>query len=110
MAKILTVTHKDRTYTLEFTRKTVRDMENSGFTPSDLDNGKVMTTIPRLFAGAFMAHHRLVNQTVIDEIFDTITDKEGLLGRLVEMYNEPIETLLSEPEDGKGNANWTANW
>ena len=38
-------------------------------------------------------------------------DKEGLIGRLAEMYNEPILTLLEEPEDKPGKkVLWTASW
>ena len=32
---------------------------------------------------------------------------------LVEMYNEPILSLMEEPEqngDDEGNMDWTANW
>ena len=30
--------------------------------------------------------------------------------KLAEMYNEPIMTLVEEPEESKGNLNWTATW
>lgn len=32
------------------------------------------------------------------------------IGKLAEMYNEPIMTLVEEPEESKGNLNWTATW
>ena len=39
--------------------------------------------------------------------------KDELLPKLVEMYNEPILSLMEEPtpdEGGEGNMDWTANW
>lgn len=50
MAKTLNFTYKDKEYTLEFTRRTVSEMERRGFTASDLTE-KVMSTLPELFAG-----------------------------------------------------------
>ena len=63
-----------------------------------------------LFAGAFLANHRFVKQEVIDEIFSKMTNKSELIGKLAEMYNEPIMTLIDEPEDAEGNLDWTASW
>ena len=38
-------------------------------------------------------------------------DKEGLISKLIEMYNEPIEALMKEPEEeSSGKINWTASW
>lgn len=109
MAKQLEFTFEDKEYTLEFTRRTVAEMEKKGFIASDITD-KPMTTLPALFAGAFLAHHRFVKEDVIDKIYATRTDKVGLIGKLAEMYNEPIMTLVEEPEDSEGNANWTATW
>ena len=33
-----------------------------------------------------------------------------LIGKLAEMYNEPISALVDEPEENEGNLNWTASW
>ena len=38
------------------------------------------------------------------------TNKEELIGKLAEMYNEPILALVEEPEDAEGNVSWTASW
>ena len=96
MAKTLTI--KDpvsgESYTLEYTRKTVEIMEKQGFIAEDVDR-KPMTMLPALFAGAFIAR------------------KDELLPKLVEMYNEPILSLMEEPtpdEGSEGNMDWTANW
>ncbi len=109
MSKQLKVNYQDRAYVLEYTRKSVEMMEKNGFVVSDIKD-KPMTTLPALFAGAFLANHRFVKQEVIDEIFSKMTKKSELIGKLAEMYNEPIMTLIDEPEDTEGNLDWTASW
>ena len=109
MAKQLNFTFEGKDYTLEFTRRTVAEMEKKGFIASEITD-KPMTTLPALFAGAFLAHHRFVKQDVIENIFSKLTKKEALIGKLTEMYNEPIMALVEEPEEDKGNLDWTASW
>lgn len=109
MAKQLIFAFEDKEYTLEFTRRTVAEMEKKGFIASDITD-KPMTTLPALFAGAFLAHHRFVKEDVINDIYSKLTKKEDLIGKLAEMYNEPIMALVQEPEEDKGNVNWTATW
>ena len=109
MAKQLIFTFEGKEYTLEFTRRTVAEMEKKGFIASEITE-KPMTTLPALFAGAFLAHHRFVKQDVIENIYSKLTNKESLIGKLAEMYNEPIMALVEEPEEDKGNVDWTATW
>lgn len=109
MAKILEFTYGDKDYKLEFTRRTVTEMERKGFIASEITE-KPMSTLPELFAGAFLAHHRFLKRELIDEIFSKMKDKETLIGKLAEMYNEPILTLVEEPEEDEGNVNWTASF
>ena len=109
MGKQLKFTYQDREYCLEFTRKSVEAMEKTGFVASDLSD-KPMTVLPALFAGAFLANHRFVKRDVIDEIFSKMTNKSELISKLSEMYNEPILTLVDEPEESEGNVSWTASW
>lgn len=109
MAKQLTFTYDGKDYTLEFTRRTVSEMENKGFIASDI-TAKPMTTLPALFAGAFLAHHRFVKEDIINDIYSKLTKKEDLIGKLAEMYNEPILALVEEPEKAEGNLDWTATW
>lgn len=109
MAKQLIFNYEGKEYTLEFTRRTVAEMERKGFLISDVTE-KPMSTLPALFAGSFLANHRFVKADVIDTIFSNLTNKEALIGKLAEMYNEPILTLVAEPEESKGNVNWTATW
>ena len=109
MNKQLKFTYQDKDYCLEFTRKSVETMERNGFVASDIKD-KPMTVLPALFAGAFLANHRFVKSDVIDEIFSKMTNKSELIGKLSEMYNEPIMTLIDEPKEDEGNLNWTASW
>lgn len=109
MNKKLSFTYDDKEYVLEYTRKTVAEMEKKGFIASEITD-KPMTTIPALFAGAFLANHRFVKQETIDTIYSKLTNKEELIGKLAEMYNEPILTLVEEPEENAGNVSWTAGF
>ena len=109
MSKQLNITFEGNEYCLEYTRKSVEAMERKGFVVSDIQE-KPMTTLPALFAGAFLAHHKYVKPEVIEKIYAKTKGKEGLIGKLAEMYNEPIMALIEEPEDAEGNVEWTANW
>lgn len=109
MAKQLKFTYNDNEYTLEFTRRSVMEMEKKGFVAADVEQ-KPMTTLPALFEGAFLAHHRFIKKETIDEIYAQIVNKEELIGKLAEMYSEPILALIEEPEKSEGNVRWTTNW
>ncbi len=109
MSKQLRFIYEDKEYCLEFTRKSVELMEKQGFVASDI-TAKPMTVLPALFAGAFLANHRFVKNEVINEIYSRMTNKTELIGKLSEMYNEPIMALVDEPEESEGNVDWTASW
>lgn len=110
MAKQIVFTYEDKEYTLEFTRRTVKQMEDEGFVAQDIDR-RPMTLLPALFAGAFKAHHRFVKQDVIDKIYAGMPNKDELIGKLAEMYNDPIVTLMEEPDEkAVKNVSWEANW
>lgn len=111
MAKTLNFENKGKEYTLEFTRETIKQMEREGFVAEDMVS-KPMTTLPKLFAGAFKAHHKFdTKQKVIDEMFERFTNKGALLEKLAEMYHEPFETLMDDENIDEGNAiAWEANF
>lgn len=109
MGKQLCFKHKDKEYILEYTRRSVEMMEKKGFVAAEVET-KPMSTLPALFAGAFLAHHKYVNQEIIDEIFANMTNKGELIGKLAEMYNEPIMALVDEPAEAEGNIDWTTSW
>ena len=109
MSKQLRFTYQDKEYVLEYTRRSVEAMEKKGFVASDIET-KPVTVLPALFAGAFLANHRYVRAEVIDEIYSKMTNKQELIGKLAEMYNEPIMALVDEPDESEGNLDWTASW
>lgn len=109
MAKTLTIKYNDSEYTLEFTRKSIEILEKRGFKITDIQD-KPVSTLPMLFAGAFIAHHKFAKPEVIEEIFSKLKNKEELLGKLAEMYNEPILAMMDEPEESEGNLDWETNW
>ena len=109
MNKQLKFTYEGKEYCLEFTRKSVEAMEKNGFVAGDIKD-KPMTVLPALFAGAFLANHRFTKGDVIEEIFSKMTNKGELIGKLSEMYNEPIMALVDEPAEDEGNVAWTASW
>lgn len=109
MAKQINFTFEGEDYTLEFNRRSIEMMERQGFLASEIST-KPMSVLPALFAGAFLAHHRFVKRDTIDRIFNHMTNKQELIGKLAEMYQEPILTLLNEPEEDEGNVTWGASF
>jgi len=109
MAKQIILEYEDREYTLEFTRKSVEKMEQQGFRINSLEDTP-MTSLPLLFAGAFLAHHPFAKKDVISKIFDQSPDKRELLGDLAEMFAEPYEALLDDSEDSGKKVRREKNW
>ena len=103
MSKI-TLNYKEKDYTLEFNRQSVRMMEGQGFVLEQISE-KPVTMIPMLFSGAFIKNHRGMKRALIDEIYDEVVDKSGLLNALMEMYAETLSSLTDEKEV-EGNAIW----
>ena len=103
MSKI-NLTYGKTEYTLEYNRQSVKTMESQGFVLEDL-TAKPMTMIPMLFNGAFIKNHRGVKRSVMDEIFDNIENKTGLMEALMEMYAETLSSL-TEGTQGEGNVSW----
>ena len=110
MAKQIKFEYKGKEYCLEYTRESVKQMEREGFKSEDVIQ-KPMLTLPKLFAGAFKAHHKFgIKPKEIEEMFNLFTNKDALFEKLAEMYNEPMEAMLDEPAD-EGNAiAWEASF
>lgn len=92
-------------YCLEYTKRTVKAMEEKGFVPSKILEAP-MSYLPELFAGAFMANHRFTKRAVIDSIYEKMTGKTELVNTLIEMYNEPIKALTEDEDEGNA-IEWT---
>lgn len=108
-AKTIILNHEGKEYTLEFNRKSIETMERQGFIATDI-NSKPMTTLPQLFAGAFLMHHRFLDRSIINDMLYKIKDKDAFIEKLSEMYNEPLVDLIDEPEEDEGNIKWEASW
>ena len=93
--------YKNVDYTLGFTLATIEQMERSGFVLRELGD-KTATRAKELFYGSFIDKHKGIKRKLVDEIYDNLADKEGLLEALVEIYNEAGDALLEE-----GNVGWT---
>lgn len=109
MSTKISFSYDGKDYCLEYTRKTVKQMEDRGFIAARIVEAP-MSVLPELFAGAFLANHKYTDRKVIDAIYDKMKDKKALIGTLTTMYNEPIEALMSDSsEEDEGNAiSWEA--
>lgn len=106
MSTQINFSHEGKDYCLEYTKRTVKQMEDRGFDIRRYLEAP-MSTLPELFAGAFLAKHKYTPRDVIDAIYDRMKDKKALIRTLTTMYNEPIEALMEDGEEGNGIA-WTA--
>lgn len=110
MSKQITFSYDGKDYKLEFTRRTIRQMEENGFN-IQLIGEKPMTMLPDFFAGAFRANHKNVKREVIDEIYTNMLNKDKLIEKLVEMYNEPLSALMDEPDENSvKKVDWMASF
>lgn len=101
--KIKTADGKD--YMLAYDRNSCARMSRKGFKIEDVAD-KPVIGIPMLVAGAFIKFHPELTQAQIDAMWENVSDKEGLLYKLIEMYQEPIDSLLEEPKDEAKNSTW----
>ena len=99
------IEYKGKSYELGFTRNAIVAMERQGFNIEEISS-KPMTMIPMFWQGAFAAYNKNVKRSLVDEMYENIRDKQGLIAALCEMYAEAINTLTDEPEEDKGNATW----
>lgn len=110
--KPIIINNKDTgdSYTLEFTRESVKFAEMRGFNINNLDKFP-MTTVPELFFYAFRAHHKNVARDKTDKILfeDLGGMPKGMIERLGELYAEPFNALTNEEETVK-NANVTVEF
>lgn len=102
---VLKIAYKNKQYELGFTRNTVVALERNGFNIEDISS-KPMTMLPMFWEGAFVAYNKGIKRSLMDEIYQNIRDKQGLIQALTELYAETLNTLMEEPEEDKGNATW----
>ena len=105
--KKIKLTYDGKDYTLEYTRQTISQLEKQGFVAADFAE-KPATMLPLAFRGAFYKNHKFVKEETVEEIFEHISNKQGLIAELSTMLVECYETLMNDTkvEDDKGNAVW----
>lgn len=97
-------------YTLSFTRRTVQTLTRNGF-KVEMVTEQPAIGIPMLYEGAFLANHRMLKQDIKDRIWDKITNKSDFIGKLMEMFIDPINVMLEDPEeDDEKKVGWEANF
>lgn len=101
------VTHKGRTYKFGFTRQTAANLEQAGF-DTDLLVSRPNQMVPILVYFAATAFNPKIKRNLVDEIFNSLTDKSGFIFALAEAYAETVESLFDEPAESEdeGNATW----
>jgi hypothetical protein len=97
-------TYKDVPYVLEYDRDIISTLEEAGFSAKEFANAP-MKNLNLAFKGAFLKNHRKTKDTVIDEIYDNMKDKDKLISTLLTMIDECYATLFDE-EDNEGNIEW----
>jgi len=85
--------YDDKDYVLEYNRASLKEFERDGYVLNDVAT-KPVTYIPVLFTYAFKKNHKNVKQSTIDEIYESMDDKQGLLEALMEMVGEAMNSLF----------------
>lgn len=98
---VITDPDTGREYTLEYNRKSVVKIEQSGFDINAIES-KSMTMIPLMFWGAFLMHHPHITKDQADHIlFDGLGGlSEEELAHLGKLYAEPLQTLVASENEG----------
>lgn len=109
MAKTITFEFGGMDYELEFTIRTVKEMEKGGFS-LERSTDMPVSAIESLFAGSFLAHHRREKAETIKAIWNAMPDKDRLVEKLVVMYNDPINSMMDDPEDETKKVKWVSDF
>ena len=97
-------TYKDVPYVLEYDRDIISTLEEAGFSAKEFANAP-MKNLNLAFKGAFLKNHRKTKDSVIDEIYSNMKDKEKLISTLLTMIDECYATLFDDKDD-EGNIEW----
>ena len=107
MSTTITVTYQNVDYVLEYSRNSVKQMEQQGFVLDKISE-QPMTQVPMLVYGAFMKNNKGIKRSLVDEIYEHISDKigdgdNGFIHALLEMYAETVNTLTDNNSVDEGN-------
>lgn len=118
-AKHIEFDYEGEHYELFYTKATVKRLEQSGFTREDITE-KPINGVMALFEGAFWADpnlkHRQMKRSEIEKIYTLLRkgsskkgadgENETLVGRLLELFNQPYKDLLEDDEDDESLIVW----
>ena len=105
MSKQITFEYEKKEYTLEYTLKTAGQANEDGLILDQIGE-KPALMIPKLVYWAFVRHNKGITRKQTEEIYGWITDKNGFIAALAEMYADAVNALVDDDES-EGNANWT---
>ena len=103
-AKTIKLEYQGETYVLEYSKRAITIMEDQGFRLNDIDD-KPMTSLLLLFKGAFIKNHKMVPETLVEEIYDHCGNVDKLVPVLMEMYMQAFDGIRTEDDSKK--ASWT---
>jgi hypothetical protein len=107
MSTKITITYQNTDYVLEYSRNSVKQMEQQGFVLDKISE-QPMTQVPLLVYGAFIKNNKGIKRSLVDEIYEHISDKigdgdNGFIHALLEMYAETVSTLTDNESVDEGN-------
>lgn len=93
-------------YILEYTRDVIKALERNHFNIQNYVEEPV-STADTLFKGAFLAKYRKLKESKIEEMWKSVSDKDGLLVALIELYKSTVDSFMDEPsEEEAKKSNW----
>ena len=104
MSKTIEFTHNGKDFCLEFTRQSVKRMEENGFNFEELTS-KPVSLFFELFKGSFLAHHKFVKSKEIEEILDLMKNRHQLQEKLMDMYTDTLTSLLDDNDEEQNEDN-----
>lgn len=89
-------------YTLDFDLETIKFAEGRGFDPDDIRRATYTKTV-ELFWYSFRMHHKSVSLEKAERIlkYDLGGMPDGMLTRLIDLYNNPYGCLVQTEESAK---------
>ena len=102
IAKTITFEYKDKQYTLEFDRSSVLRAERMyDFRLNELLGAVKMGTMHDMFTAAFYKHHPKASQSLINEIYNHMSEKVDLYQKLVQMYILVANSVIGDDEEAE---------
>ena len=106
MSKQITFEYEKKEYVLEYTLRTAGQANEDGLIIDQISEKPAMM-IPKLVHWAFVRHQKGITKKQTEEIYQWITDKNGFITALAEMYADAVNALVDTDDKNEGNANWT---